>query len=98
MNNNNNNSFYFGRFNPDFMDSMSCMAFAIGLMNLKENLQQSKNNDIIDQIGKNTNKMIVTIEKDLEDQNTILDYQNKVLFDIIKRLEKLEQKQKESQR
>jgi len=37
-----------GRFNPDFMDSMGCMSFAIGLMNLKENLEQSKNNDIID--------------------------------------------------
>ena len=84
-----------GRFNSDFMDSMSCMAFAIGLMNLKENLQQSKNNDIIDQIGQKTNKMITVLQKDLEEQNIILEYQNKRLEDIIKRLDQLEQKQRE---
>ena len=86
-----------GRFNSDFMDSMSCMAFAIGLMNLKENLEQSKNNDIIDQIGEKTNKMITVLQSDLEKQNIILEYQNKRLEDIIERLNKIEQREKEKQ-
>lgn len=80
-----------GRFNPDFMNSMSCMSFAIGLMNLKENLQQSKNNDIIDQIGEKTNVMVGILEKDIEQQNQILYQQNKMLQDIMKRLQKLQE-------
>lgn len=78
-----------GRFNSDFMDSMSCMSFAIGLMNLRQNLEQSKNNDIIDQIGQKTNTMIAILEKDLQQQNVILN-------DIIKRLQKLEEKANDS--
>lgn len=76
-----------GRFNSDFMDSMACMGFAIGLMNLKQNLEQSKNNDIIDQIGAKTNTMITILQRDLQEQN-------KMLEDILKRLDILEQKEK----
>lgn len=76
-----------GRFNSDFMDSMACMGFAIGLMNLKQNLEQSKNNDIIDQIGAKTSTMITILQKDLQEQN-------KMLEDILKRLDILEQKEK----
>lgn len=83
-----------GRFNSDFMDSMACMGFAIGLMNLKQNLEQSKNNDIIDQIGTKTNTMITILEEDLQKQNKILWQQNKMLEDILKRLDVLEQKEK----
>lgn len=87
---NNNES----RFNSNFMDSMACMGFAIGLMNLKENLEQSKNNDIIDQIGTKTSAMIEILEKDLQKQNVILQQQNKMLEDILKRLNILQQKEK----
>lgn len=76
-----------GRFNSDFMDSMACMGFAIGLMNLKQNLEQSKNNDIIDQIGAKTSTMITILQRDLQEQN-------KMLEDILKRLDILEQKEK----
>ena len=76
-----------GRFNSDFMDSMACMGFAIGLMNLKQNLEQSKNNDIIDQIGAKTSTMITILQKDLQEQN-------KMLENILKRLDILEQKEK----
>lgn len=76
-----------GRFNSDFMDSMACMGFAIGLMNLKQNLEQSKNNDIIDQIEAKTSTMITILQKDLQKQN-------KMLEDILKRLDILEQKEK----
>ena len=84
-----------GRFNPDFMDSMGCMSFAIGLMNLKENLEQSKNNDIIDQIGNKTSTLLAILEKDLEQQNIILEQQNQMLLDIIKRVQILQQELKE---
>ncbi len=83
-----------GHFNPDFMDSMACMGFAIGLMNLKQNLEQSKNNDIIDQIGEKTNAMIAILEKDIQQQNLILQQQNRMLEDILKRLDIVEQKEK----
>ena len=83
-----------GRFNPDFMDSMACMSFAIGLMNLKENLEQSKNNDIIDEIGQKTNHMVSVLEKDIEQQNLILEQQNRMLENILQRLDKLEQEKK----
>lgn len=58
--------------NDDFLDVMACMGFAIGLVNYQENLQQSDNDDIMQKLDEKTTLMIERIEKDLEEQNTML--------------------------
>lgn len=69
-----------GRLNEDFLDVMACMGFAIGLVNYQENLQQSDNDDIMKELDDKTNLMIERIEKDLDEQNSMLKA-------ILKRLE-----------
>jgi len=69
-----------GRLNEDFLDVMACMGFAIGLVNYQENLEQSDNDDIMKKLDDKTNLMIERIEKDLDEQNTMLKA-------ILKRLE-----------
>lgn len=69
-----------GRLNEDFLDVMACMGFAIGLVNYQENLQQSDNDDITKELDDKTNLMIERIEKDLDEQNSMLKA-------ILKRLE-----------
>ena len=69
-----------GKLNDDFLDVMACMGFAIGLVNYQENLQQSDNDDIMKKLDDKTNLMIERIEKDLDEQNQMLQ-------EILKRLE-----------
>lgn len=60
------------KLNEDFLDVMACMGFAIGLVNYQENLQQSNNDDIMKELDNKTTLMITRLEKDLEEQNTML--------------------------
>ena len=69
-----------GRLNEDFLDIMACMGFAIGLVNYQENLQQSDNDDIMKKLDDKTAQMIERLEKDLEQQNAMLQ-------EILRRLE-----------
>lgn len=69
-----------GRLNEDFLDVMTCMGFAIGLVNYQENLQQSDNDDIMKKLDDKTTQMVEQLEKDLEEQNLMLK-------EILKRLE-----------
>lgn len=58
--------------NDDFLDVMACMGFAIGLVNYQENLKQSDNDDIMSSLDEKTNMLIERIEKDLGEQNMML--------------------------
>lgn len=69
-----------GKMNDDFLDAMACLSFAIGWVNYQENLKQSDNDDIMNELDKKTNHLIEQLEKDLEKQN-------EMLRSIIKRLE-----------
>lgn len=60
------------KLNEDFLDVMACMGFAIGLVNYQENLQQSDNDDIMKELDNKTTLMITQLEKDLEEQNIML--------------------------
>lgn len=61
--------------NGDFLDAMSMMSFAIGLVNYRENLAQSNNDDIMQEFDKKTQIIIEKLEKSI-------DYQNKLLMEI----------------
>ena len=61
-----------GKLNDDFLDVMACMGFAIGLVNYQENLKQSDNDDIMSSLDEKTNMLIERIEKDLDEQNMML--------------------------
>ena len=61
-----------GKLNDDFLDVMACMGFAIGLVNYQENLKQSDNDDIMSSLDEKTNMLIKRIEKDLDEQNMML--------------------------
>ena len=61
-----------GKLNEDFLDVMACMGFAIGLVTYQENLQQSDNDDIMTELDNKTTLMITQLEKDLEEQNIML--------------------------
>ena len=53
------------KMNENFLDVMSCMGFAIGLMNLEENMKQTDNNSLMQALDEKTNVMIKKLESDL---------------------------------
>lgn len=61
-----------GKYNGDFLDAMSMMSFAIGLVNYRENLAQSNNDDIMKEVDKQTRIIIEKLEKSIEYQNELL--------------------------
>ena len=61
------------KLNRDFLDVMACMGFAIGLVNYQENLQQSDNDDIMKKLDEKTTQMIERLERDLSEQNLMLE-------------------------
>lgn len=61
-----------GKYNGDFLDAMSMMSFAIGLVNYRENLAQSNNDDIMQEVDKQTQLIIERLEKSIEYQNELL--------------------------
>lgn len=76
-NNNNNNT---------FMDLMNYLSLAISIANYKQNLQQSTTDDIIQTLNHHTNAIVARLQNDLQEQN-------KMLKQILERLERLEKKQ-----
>lgn len=59
-------------YNENFMDTMSIAAFAISLLNYNENLQQSKNDDIMKEVDDTTNVLIDKLESEFGCQNKLL--------------------------
>lgn len=68
------------RFNPDFLEFMTVLEFVITLINYETNLEQSDNDDIMKELDQKTNTLIERLEKDLQEQNALLQ-------EILKKLE-----------
>lgn len=68
------------RFNPDFLELMTVLEFVITLINYETNLEQSDNDDIMKELDQKTNTLIERLEKDLQEQNALLQ-------EILKKLE-----------
>lgn len=68
------------RFNADFLEFMTVLEFVITLINYETNLEQSDNDDIMKELDQKTNTLIERLEKDLQEQNTLLQ-------EILKKLE-----------
>lgn len=67
--------------NQDFLDALTFVSFVVGMANYNENLTQSDKDDLMKGLEQKTNEMLVRIEQDLEEQNTML-------REILSRLEK----------
>lgn len=68
------------RFNADFLEFMTVLEFVITLINYETNLEQSDNDDIMKELDQKTNILIERLEKDLQEQNALLQ-------EILKKLE-----------
>ena len=79
MNQDNNN-------NNTFMDLMNYLSLAISIANYEQNLQQSTTDDVIQTLNHHTNAIVARLQNDLQEQN-------KILKQILERLERLEKKQ-----
>lgn len=80
MNQDNNNN------NNTFMDLMNYLSLAISIANYEQNLQQSTTDDVIQTLNHHTNAIVARLQNDLQEQN-------KMLKQILERLERLEKKQ-----
>lgn len=60
------------RFNADFLEFMTVLEFVITLINYETNLEQSDNDDIMKELDQKTNTLIERLEKDLQEQNALL--------------------------
>lgn len=69
--------------NNDFLDVLTCLQFAITLVNYQQNLQQSDNDDIMRALDQKTNHLIGQLQQDLAEQN-------KMLKQILSKLEKID--------
>ena len=59
-------------YNQDFLDAVSLVSFIIGIANYNENLSQSDKDDMMQALDEKTNRMLVRLEADLEEQNEML--------------------------
>lgn len=80
MNQDNNNN------NNTFMDLMNYLSLAISIANYEQNLQQSTTDDVIQTLNHHTNAIVARLQNDLQEQN-------KMLKQILEKLERLEKKQ-----
>ena len=59
----------------------------MAIANYDENLSQSDKDDIMEKFNKQTKAILEHLEADIDEQNDMLRYQNKMLEEILKRLE-----------
>lgn len=79
--------------NPwDAIDIIAVLSFALGLENLQENREQSAHNDVQAANDKQAKYLLDELTNQFERQNQMLEFQNSVLLDIQKRLNRLEGK------
>lgn len=69
--------------NNNFLDVLTCLQFAITLVNYQQNLQQSDNDDIMKALDQKTNHLIGQLQQDLAEQD-------KMLKQILSKLEKID--------
>lgn len=75
MDNDNNNDMF-----GNMLDVLSIM---LGYENLMENRQQSANNDVAKHNSEQTKKLLDDLHSQFNKQNKILEYQNKLLEQIL---------------
>ena len=59
-------------YDQNFMDALALVSFVIGVANYNENLSQSDKDDMMQALDEKTNRMLVRLEADLEEQNEML--------------------------
>lgn len=59
--------------NQDFLDYVACLSVAISIVNYKENLEQSTNDDLMKAIDEKTTTLLNGLKKDLQRQNEMLE-------------------------
>lgn len=59
--------------NQDFLDYIACLSVAISIVNYKENLEQSANDDLMKAIDEKTTTLLNGLKKDLQKQNEMLE-------------------------
>ena len=57
----------------DFLDYIACLSVAISIVNYKENLEQSTNDDLMKAIDEKTTTLLNGLKKDLQKQNEMLE-------------------------
>lgn len=72
-------------FDEDFLDLMEIIEFALQIQIYEETLQQSDNDDIMNELDNKTSFLIKKLEVDLENQN-------EMLKEILTKLNELEEK------
>lgn len=59
--------------NQVFLDYIACLSVAISIVNYKENLEQSTNDDLMKAIDEKTTTLLNGLKKDLQKQNEMLE-------------------------
>lgn len=59
--------------NQGFLDYVACLSVAISIVNYKENLEQSTNDDLMKAIDEKTTTLLNGLKKDLQKQNEMLE-------------------------
>lgn len=70
-------------YNEDFINSINILSFMIGLKNLEENREQSKHNDVQAANDQQAEFLLSDIHKKFEEQNRILEQQNRLLYELL---------------
>lgn len=70
---------------PNFVNNVNIASFLLGVKNLEENLSQSDKDDLIRSMSTTNQDLLERLEADLE-------YQNKMLKDILIRLDQIERR------
>lgn len=70
-------------YNEDFINSINILSFMIGLKNLEENREQSKHNDVQAANNQQAEFLLSDIHKQFEEQNRILEQQNRLLYELL---------------
>ena len=70
-------------YNEDFINSINILSFMIGLKNLEENREQSKHNDVQAANDQQAEFLLSDIHKQFEEQNRILEQQNRLLYELL---------------
>lgn len=59
-------------YNQDMLDTLSLLAFVIGLANYRENLSQSDKDDIMNKLDEQTKDILIELTTAIEEQNAML--------------------------
>ena len=70
-------------YNEDFINSINILSFMIGLKNLEENREQSRHNDVKAANDQQAEFLLSDIHKKFEEQNRILEQQNRLLYELL---------------